>query len=266
MVNVSLNALGYDGQEGYLLLRRDTAVFATGKAGTTFVHGGNSLQERVIPVLTVMHRQRPQAGLAQYVIEAEPLPDLLGFSRLRLRLKPSLQLSFVGAPSIPLALRVPERPDVHVTIKEAIGAAVQHQELHVAVGEVWIEVLFDLRGPHDERLRVEVFHPEGVEQVEPCLINAYFNVAGTGQRDTTTPDTPAGDQHWQEHFEDAAIRHVFLHLQQHGAVSEQELTQMLGSPRQVRRFARDFEGYMQQVPFAVRIESTRSGKRYVRQR
>jgi hypothetical protein len=266
MVNVSLNALGYDGQEGYLLLRRDTAVFATGKAGATFVHGGNSLQERVIPVLTVMHRQRPQAGLAQYVIEAEPLPDLLGFSRLRLRVKPSLQLSFVGAPSIPLALRVPERPDVHVTMKEAIGAAVQHQELHVAVGEVWIEVLFDLRGPHDDRLRVEVFHPEGVEQVEPCLINAYFNVAGTGQRDTTIPDAPAGDQHWQEHFEDAAIRHVFLHLQQHGAVTEQELTQMLGSPRQVRRFARDFEGYMQQVPFSVRIESTSSGKRYVRQR
>ena len=41
---------------------------------------------------------------------------------------------------------------------------------------------------------------------------------------------------------------------------------MLGSPREVRRFARDFEGYMQQVPFAVRIESTSSGKRYVRQR
>ena len=101
MVNVSLHALGYDGQAGYLLFRRDTAVFATGKVGATFVHGGNSLQERVIPVLTVMHRQRPQAGLAQYVIEAEALPNLLGFSRLHLRVKPSLQLSFAGAPLCP---------------------------------------------------------------------------------------------------------------------------------------------------------------------
>ena len=129
----------------------------------------------------------------------EALPDhpvpagLAAPEAWRLRLEPSLQLSLVGAPSIPLALRVPERPDVHVTMKEAIGAAVQHQELHVAVGEVWIEVLFDLRGPHDDRPRVEVFHPEGVEQVEPCLVNAYFNVAGTGPRDTTTPDAPAGD-------------------------------------------------------------------------
>jgi hypothetical protein len=48
-------------------------------------------------------------------------------------------------------------------------------------------------------------------------------------------------------------------------VTEQELTQMLGLPREVRRFARDFEGYVQQVPFSVRIESTSSGKRYVRQ-
>ena len=110
-----------------------------------------------------------------------------------------------------------------------------------------------------------VFHPEGVEQVEPCLVNAYFNVAGTGQRETVAPVESTNAQHWQEHVADAAVRQVFLHLQQHGAVSKQELTQMLGSPRQVRRFARDFESYMQQVPFAVRIESTSSGKRYVRQ-
>jgi hypothetical protein len=40
---------------------------------------------------------------------------------------------------------------------------------------------------------------------------------------------------------------------------------MLGSPRQVRRFARDYESYVQQGPFTVRIASTSSGKRYVRQ-
>lgn len=51
MAAVSLNSLNYEGQEGYLLLRKDTAVFATGNPGATFVHGGNSLQERIIPVL-----------------------------------------------------------------------------------------------------------------------------------------------------------------------------------------------------------------------
>jgi PglZ domain len=51
MVTVSLNALKYEGQEGYLLFRKDTAVFASGIPGVTFVHGGNSLQERVIRML-----------------------------------------------------------------------------------------------------------------------------------------------------------------------------------------------------------------------
>jgi hypothetical protein len=175
MVHVSLRALGYDGQEGYLLLRRDTAVFATGKAGTTFVHGGNSLQERVIPVLTVSHRHRPQASIARYTLAADALPEVLGYSRLRLRVLPSLQLSFVGAQTISLALRVPERPDVYVTLKEAINAEVQNQEVRLAIGDPWVEVLFDLRGPHDERTRVELFHPEGVEQIEPHTIDAYFN-------------------------------------------------------------------------------------------
>jgi hypothetical protein len=265
MVNVSLNALGYDGQEGYVLLRRDTAVFATGKSGATFVHGGNSLQERVIPVLTVSHRHRPQRGLAQYLIEAEALPELLGYSRLRVRVKPSLQLSFVGAPSIALALRVPERPDVQVTIKEAIGAEVSNQVVRMAGGEAWVEVLFDLRGPQDERVRVELFHPEAVERIEPCTIEAYFNVAGTGHRDDTVPVAPVAAQEWQQNFEDAAVREVFLHLQQHGAVTEQELTHLLGSPRRVRRFALAFDDYVQKVPFAVRIETTNSGKRYVKQ-
>jgi hypothetical protein len=264
MVNVSLSALGYDGQAGYLLFRRDTAVFATGKVGTTFVHGGNSLQERVIPVLTVSHRQRPQVGIAGYLIDAEALPDLLGYSRLRVRVTPSLQLSFVGTQALTLALRVPERPDVHVTIKEAIGAEVLNQEVRLAIGDTWVEVLFDLRGLHDERTRIELFHPEGTELVEPYTVEAYFSVAGTGRKDAATPLTAAEDAAWQDRFEDATVRGVFRHLQQHGSVTEQELNQMLGSPRHVRRFALAFDEHVQKVPFSVRIETTSSGKRYVK--
>ncbi len=57
VARVALAALGYTGREGRQLFPRDTAVFAAGKAGATFVHGGNSLQERVIPVLTVSHER-----------------------------------------------------------------------------------------------------------------------------------------------------------------------------------------------------------------
>ncbi|OYQ61654.1 hypothetical protein B9G53_26265 [Pseudanabaena sp. SR411] len=54
-VSVPLRSLNYEGQEGYLLFRNDTAIFKgrTKLSNASFAHGGNSLQERVIPVLTV---------------------------------------------------------------------------------------------------------------------------------------------------------------------------------------------------------------------
>jgi hypothetical protein len=71
MVAVSLSALNYEGQDGYLLFRKDTAVFDTGNRRRNFVHGGNSLQERVIPVLTVSQRLPTSTNVAKYIIEAE---------------------------------------------------------------------------------------------------------------------------------------------------------------------------------------------------
>jgi hypothetical protein len=43
------------------------------------------------------------------------------------------------------------------------------------------------------------------------------------------------------------------------------LTQVLGNARQVRRFALNFESYLEKVPFLVRVETTSGGKRYVKE-
>ncbi len=116
MVNVSTSSLGYEGLPGYLLFRDDTAVFATGNPGATFVHGGNSPQERVIPVLTVTRKRIEQAGYSAYGVEVEPLPDVVGLHRLRLRVdfakQTTTSLGFAAARTVDLAVRVPEREDV----------------------------------------------------------------------------------------------------------------------------------------------------------
>ncbi len=268
IATVSLKALKYDGQEGYLLFRKDTAVFATGNPSASFVHGGNSLQERVIPVLSVSHRHQSKLGMVKYLIEAKPDRELLGFSRIQLCVKPAPVaqgvLSFVAARAISLALRVPERPDIQVTIKDAPGAEVKNQQIRLAVEADWVEVLFDLKGQRDERVRIEVFHPDGAEDVEPMTISsAYFNVSGSLQGIASVATSSSAD--WQATFEDEAVRNVFLHLQQHGSITELELNQMLGSARRVRRFALEFEEHLKQVPFSVRIETTSNGKRYVKQ-
>lgn len=267
-VTVSLNALQYEGQEGYLLFRRDTANFATGNLGATFVHGGNSLQERVIPVLTISHRHASETIKLKYLAEVKAERELLGFSRLQLRVKPApgVQLTFIGARTVSLSLRVPNRPDIQLTIKDAPGIEVKNQVLQVPVESDWIEVLFDLKGVQGERVPVEVYHPEGTEELEPTTTTDLFNVSGTLQVTAQAPPPEAvGSLEWHDRFEDEGIRQVFLHLQQHGSVTEVELTQMLGNARKVRRFSMEFEDHLKQVPFSVRIETTATGKRYVRQ-
>jgi hypothetical protein len=273
MVAVSLSALNYEGQDGYLLFRKDTAVFDTGNRGATFVHGGNSLQERVIPVLSVSQRLPTSTNVAKYIIEAEVKSEVLTYSRIALRVKPAPValggLTFVGADTVTVALRVRDRSDLQVTIRDAPGIEVKNQQLLLKVEGDWAEVFFDLKGDRDERVRVEVFHPDAIEDIDPITLPAYFNVSGSSVGETTptkeTATEAVRETDWKESFEDPAIMNVFLHLQQHGSLTEEELSQMLGNPRQARRFSRDFEQYVEKVPFSVRIETTSSGKRYVKQ-
>ena len=270
-VTVSLAALNYEGQDGYLLFRKDTAIFAKGKGDATFVHGGNSLQERVIPVLTVSHRHKTGNITAQYIIEAEALSQAFGCNRLRLRLQPAPEsqgvLQFSGSGAINLALQVvPKRDDIKVLIKEVTGATVNNQIICISHNQDWAEVFFDLAGPQTERVRVEVFHPDRIEQVASVAPVEFFDVSSQGTPEPVNIETViASSDDWQNSFEDEGVRRIFVHLQQHGSITEIEMTQMLGKPSQFRRFSRDFETYLSRVPFSVRIENTASGKRYVKQ-
>jgi hypothetical protein len=275
MVNVSLNSLNYRGQEGYLLFRNDTAVFSTGNPGATFVHGGNSLQERVIPVLCISHRYQANVVTSQYILEAEVLPIAANSNRLRLRIQPAPDaqsvFNFFDTSTVNVALRIPDRADIQIVIKSAGDTIVKNQLIALNVNGEWVEVLFDLQGSHDERVRVEAFHPDVMKQVAPVSPVEYFSVSG--MRSTFVPETtssadpaPATITDWQDNFEDEGIRNVFLHLQKHGAINESELINLLGNARRVRRFSVEFETHLQKVPFSVQIETSSTGKRYVRQR
>lgn len=273
-VTVSLASLNYEGRSGYLLFRRDTAVFDTGK-NSTFVHGGNSLQERVIPVLTLSHRHQGSTIAAQYVVAVEALSSVVGLNRLRLRLQsaPDSQgvLQFEGASQVNLALRVPQRNDITVLVKDVSGATVNNQVIQLKKDQDWAEVFFDLLGPTDERVKVEVFHPDGIEQVTPTSPSSFFNVSGRAPAEASpaaaaesAPDTAPSADDWEAAIENEGARQIFVHIQRHGSITETEIIQMLGTPRQARRFARDLETFLSRVPFAVRVESTGSGKRYVK--
>lgn len=270
MVNVSVSSLGYDGVTGYLLFRDDTAVFATGTPGATFVHGGNSPQERIIPVLTVARKQREQVGIAEYAVEVEPQEDVVGLHRLRLRVRfakeTTTSLGFAAPRAVDLTVRVLDRDAVRVVIKDVSGAAtLKSGRLQVPVGDAWAELFFGLEGPIDERVRIEIQRADKTENVRSATPDQWFAVSGTAGAAGTVPVEKQQSLAWADTIADEGIRRVFLHIQKHGAITEPEVTGLLGSPRAFRRFSLEFESHLVKLPFRVRIEASEGGKRYVRE-
>ena len=280
MVSVPLVRLGYEGDaKGHLLMRDDTAVFATG-AGGAFVHGGNSLQERAIPVLVAKRRRAPGQSGSAYAIEAQANKPISGLQRMRLRVQlasdVSGSLSFAAAQSIRVVLEVKDRADVTLRVRDCDGPArLRAGVIEVPVGAEWSEVFFVLEGPADERVRIEVSQPDRTEQVDALLVPDYFGVTQTlvGQPAASSPRSerppppapaaPPRAADWQDAIEDEQFRAVFVHIEQHRSINEAELQSILG-PRKTRLFARQAEILAAKLPFRVRIESTGAQKVYVK--
>ncbi len=273
MVNVSVSDLGYDGITGYLLFRDDTAIFAKDNGGATFVHGGNSPQERIIPVLTVTTKVREVASAAEYAIEVKALDDVLKLHRWQVRLgfskATTASLGFAVNPLVDVALHVPGREGTRVVVKEVTRPGVlKDGRLQLPIGSDWSEVFFTVEGPADARVRVEIHHPDKIEKVQSASPEQLYDVRVPPRAKASTapppppPDTPLS---WADTIADESVRKVFLHIEKHGAIAEAEIVLLLGSPRQFRRFSLEFETHLPKLPFRVRIEGAENGKRYVRE-
>jgi len=270
-VRVALSDLGYDGVQGqYLMLPETTPVFDTGKGPASFVHGGNSLQERVIPVLTLVHRAAAGGSTLRYAVSATAREDVADMHCLEARVECAAQLAldFGGVREVELALRVPETSGVQVEICQTRGGAGLSRGTVVAkVGEAF-EVFFRLAGAGDARVLVELYHPSGVAEVAPCAPETRFAVAAARgvPAVATGGGTPrGGERDWLLLLPEGGVRDLFGHLAEHGAVTEPEAAAMLGGPRDLRRFARQLEEYAAKVPFGVHIEVVAGVKRYVRE-
>lgn len=269
-VNVSLASLNYLDADEQLILPETVAVFDTGRRAGGFVHGGNSLQERVIPVLTVAHHRAPGADTSRYEVIAEPRDPVLGVHCLWAHLEMVSQraLAFGGARVVNLALRAVDHPQVQVKLREVRGSATLDGSLIQArVGDPF-ELFFELSGPIEARVQVELHHPSAVAEVTPCQVGrfAVSVVGGSATRSEPPAAAPADtDRAWLGELPEGGVRELFAHLAAHGVVTELEAARMLGSPRALRSFSRDFERYAAKAPFEVRIDAVAHVKRYVRE-
>ena len=270
-VRVALVDLGYEGVEGFLMFPETTAVFDTGKRSKPFVHGGNSLQERAIPVLTVVHRAAAGGSTLQYGIAATAREGVAGMHCLEVKVDVSAQgaLDFGSAREIELLLRVPDVDGVQLELCQARGSArIIGGAVQATVGEPF-ELFFRLSGSSDERVQVELYHPGAVADVTPYVPDARFAVTATRTPSSSSPSMSvtahAGRASWLEQIPEGGVRQLFEHLAAHGAVTESEAATMLGGARGLRRFALQFEALIQKAPFGVRIDVVAGVKRYVRE-
>ena len=269
-VRVSLRDLNYDcdSDDQQLMLPESTALFDRGHKPMSFVHGGNSLQERVIPVLTLVHRTSQGGSPTQYSVTAAATQGVAGMHCLQATVTMVAQktLGFSGAAQVELGLRVSDANDVQVELCEARGAQLSAGTISATVGQQF-ELFFRLAGATDTRALVELYHLGADASVTPCIVNDRFGVTATGRKPATepVPNSTRPQRDWLQKFSDAGVRQLFEHLAVHGAVTESEACTMLDGQRALRKFAREFEELAKNAPFSVRIDVIAGVKRYVRE-
>ena len=154
------------------------------------------------------------------------------------------------------------------------GGQLEGGALQATVGERF-ELLFKLTGPDERKVRVELSSTTLGEALQPLALTERFSVspppkprgaAEAPKDEAPAPPTPrpAQSDDWLQQIE-PSVREAFAHLAAHGAVTEEEVSRMLGGPRAARRFALNFERYASAAAFDVRVESVGGMKRYVRE-
>ena len=267
---VALEGLGYGGMNGYVMFPDSTATFDIGRRRSSFVHGGNSLQERAIPVLSVVHRASAGGVDVAYAISANVGEAVAGMHCLDAIVSVASQhaLQFGGADEIELALQVPDRKDIQVELCQVRRAArIASGSIYATVGQPF-ELFFRLSGPQDERVLVELYHASAIAEVGPFRPESRFAVTPAASP-TAIAGSAAGiadnaNMGWLADIPEW-VRQVFQHLAVHGSVTEDEATKMLDGPRNARRLAVQFEDLTRKAPFGVRIDVVSGVKRYVRE-
>jgi hypothetical protein len=132
--------------------------------------------------------------------------------------------------------------------------------------EATFRLLFRLSGPQALRTRIELNAALGGDEVIPIELDRRFAVEVLAEhRAGPLEKAESNGDSWLAAFTEERVREVFQHIERFGGINEADATQMLGGPRQFRRFSQKFEAYAALAPFSVQIDTSSGQKRYVRE-
>lgn len=265
-VVVASTDLGYEGQPFFITFPETAAPFDRGDRTKDFVHGGNSLQERVIPVITVKQRHAAGGESASYVVQAQLGVPVAGMHCLKAKLLVAnqAQLSYGSRAEIELALEAAEGTDVAVEVCDVHAARFANGAIYATLDQE-LTVYFRLSGNIEGRVPLRIRHATRSTAVQPFVTEERFQVVLRTRAPAVPPPAPAPSAApaWLDTLP-PGVRDVFRYLADHGTINEAEATKLLGGPRQFRNFSLHLDEYRQRAPFAVRIDQFAGTKTYVR--
>ncbi|MGK5091072.1 BREX-6 system phosphatase PglZ [Deltaproteobacteria bacterium TL4] len=269
--SVSLSALDYQQVEGnWLIFPPNGDLFQKPGDKDRFYHGGNSLQERVIPVLVYSKTKVSQVeDGCKFRVQTQAKPALLGFHRIQLKAHYVGNKTMWDKNQLHLQL-IPESTGLEeVYIQEVIPGNYQGNRINIPT-EQEIEICFKILGTSGNKVPIKIIDPEGVDLVESCITEAYFQVEMEGSIGERSPvySKKAASAAVTWHQEIPKDFHPILsHIFQHGAITEQSLVSMLGGGSKGARLARQFAVKIQEwqslLPFDLEVSSSaQEGKEY----
>lgn len=240
MQGVRLGDLGYTGPDvgQFLVMPKGLQILDRGNRFEGFAHGGNSLQERVIPVLRIEHRSKAGRNLARYTLDATLEPHSQGWA-LRGRLRPEgLTLGFAGVSDVALDLE----------FAGSFKLSPQHQ-CHLDGERVRVDVGQDFvlvgQGARQGTLALSVRHTAA--EIEMDAVSYTVDLTPPQVDPLASVSSP--------------LKPAFKHLLEHRLVTEGDLFNILGSARLSRRFARTVQSWAQEQGYTLTV-SNADGTRY----
>jgi len=259
LVSVGFSALEYRVSEpGRGLIFGRTSGLLINRRGTGFYHGGNTLQERLVPILSLSVGSRDVKKIGQFVFEFEKQAEVLGCHRLRLTLRRSDRADMFSTPEVEVRMVADAGAVVRISAVTGTDRKACGDLLMVPV-DTQVEVFFKLEGRLlKSRVGFESFRDSVSLESNQC--QEYFEVEAT--QELLVDAKPGGYP--------AMIPEMFHpaldHLQKHGSLTEQYLVNsMKGNPvasRRAREFARVIDEWCVRLPFDVVVEQTGEGKEY----
>ena len=277
LVSVGLNQLAYssDQRDKFFVFERSTHLLVN-QSRTLFYHGGNTLQERLVPVISFsLTRDLPENG-GTFELNIKKLSDVLGFHRISVHAV-SRETGLFSLPRVEVQLV--SDAGVRVEIGDIVKAGQQGDVLTLPL-DLTSEIYFKLNhGPQSKaRIYFKATHQGTVLNNADC--SEYFEVENFDVEGFETGVKQGAKQRSLEKKSPGAtdgaglypdiipgeFHTALAHLEKHGSLTEKFLVNTLGgdgaAARKGRRFANKIWEWVSVLPFDVYIEQTAQGKEY----